>query len=268
MKLYVPNGPETVAAITQIAQEFLVGYFDLIVFFHFLVTVNTDALAIEVYRVGDRGLAAQIQDGEFLRRMNSTDIEQLKERTGAQVYKGELVVQNKLNDEVTTAFPVSEAIGTLKPGAYVLSAHALPKKGENDRQAIQWFIVSDLGLTTYTGDDGVHAFVRSLATAAPVANATMKLIARNNEVLGTATTDQRGYARFDAGLKRGEGGLAPAMLTAETAAGADFSHDSAGWKPIHGEVAVGHPIDVAVFCVRSAARLPSRFRRSRKSCRY
>ena len=35
-------------------------------------------------------------------------------------------------------------------------------------------------------------------------------------MLGTAKTDSRGYARFDAGLKRGEGGLAPAVLVAET----------------------------------------------------
>ena len=35
-------------------------------------------------------------------------------------------------------------------------------------------------------------------------------------MLGTTKTDSRGYARFDAGLKRGEGGLAPAVLVAET----------------------------------------------------
>ena len=34
--VYVPDGPETVAAKTQIAQEFLVGYFDLIVFSHLI----------------------------------------------------------------------------------------------------------------------------------------------------------------------------------------------------------------------------------------
>src|SRR4029079_11636612 len=40
-------------------------------------------------------------------------------------------------------------------------------------------------------------------------------LARNNEVLGTVKTDSRGYARFDAGLQRGEGRLAPAALVAE-----------------------------------------------------
>ena len=76
--------------------------------------------------------------------------------------------------------------------------------------------MSDLGLTAINGDDGLHAFVRSLATANSVVNVQVRMLARNNEVLATAKTDSRGYARFDAGLKRGEGGLAPAVLVAET----------------------------------------------------
>ena len=47
-------------------------------------------------------------------------------------------------------------------------------------------------------------------TTSPSADVNVKLIARNNEVLGTAKTDARGYAKFDAGLARGEGGLQPA----------------------------------------------------------
>ncbi len=185
-----------------------------------IVSVNADTLGVDVYRVGDRGLAQQLQDGDFQRRLNSADIDALKEKTGAKVYSGELSVTRKLNEDVTTAFPVTEAIGTLKPGAYVLAAHVLPKKSDdNNHQAIQWFIVSDLGLTAFSGEDGVHGFVRSLARAGSVGGATVKLVARNNEVLGTAKTDANGYVRFDGGLKRGEGGLAPAMLTAELADG-------------------------------------------------
>ena len=53
----------------------------------------------------------------------------------------------------------------------------------------------------------------------PRPTSTSSSIARNNEVLGTAKTDARGYAKFDAGLARGEGGLQPAMLVAESATG-------------------------------------------------
>ena len=129
-------------------------------------------------------------------------------------------VPQKLNEEITTALPVTDAVGTLKPGVYVMIAKPSQKSREDyNTEATQWFIVSDLGLTAFSGDDGVHAFVRSLAETSPSADVNVKLIARNNEVLGTAKTDARGYAKFDAGLARGEGGLQPALLMAESASG-------------------------------------------------
>jgi hypothetical protein len=42
----------------------------------------------------------------------------------------------------------------------------------------------------------------------------VRLIARNNEVLATKSTDQNGFAHFEVGLTRGEGGHAPAAVVA------------------------------------------------------
>jgi hypothetical protein len=186
-----------------------------------LVTVNTEAVSVEVYRIGDRSLAQTLQSGDFAKQISAYDIAALKERTGARVFAGELAVASRLNEDVTTAFPIAEAIPRLQPGVYVLAAYALPKLEDDGYRsaATQWFIVSDLGLTTINGDDGLHTFVRSLADATPVANASLRLIARNNEVLATARTDSRGYARFEPGMKAGEGGLAPVAVVAETAEG-------------------------------------------------
>jgi alpha-2-macroglobulin len=191
-----------------------------------LVTVNTDKMQLAVYRIGDRSIAQVLQSGEFQRQLSPEEASTLKERTGAQVYSGEMQVASRLNEDVTTAFPVAEAVPQLQPGVYVLVAYVAAKAGGGNggdnaagRRATQWFIVSDLGLTAINGDNGVHGFVRSLATAAPVATAGVRLIARNNEVLATAKTDASGYVRFDPALLRGEGGQAPAVLVAETDAG-------------------------------------------------
>ena len=186
-----------------------------------LVTVNTDTIGVEVYRIGDRSLAQTLQSGDFARQISSYDVNALKERTGARLYAGELKVANRLNEDVTTAFPVAEAVPKLQPGVYVLTASASIKREDEGYRnvATQWFIVSDLGLTAINGDDGMHAFVRSLAAATPVVNANVRLVARNNEILATAKTDSRGYVRFNPGLKAGEGGLAPAVLVAETSEG-------------------------------------------------
>ena len=132
-----------------------------------LVTVNTEQVGVEVYRIGDRNLAQTLQGGDFQRQISSYELDTLKERSGARVYTGQLAVATRLNEDVTTAFPIAEAIPKLQPGVYVLAAYATTKKEDESSRgnpATQWFVVSDLGLTAINGDDGVHAFVRSLAT--------------------------------------------------------------------------------------------------------
>ncbi|MEQ1694967.1 MAG: alpha-2-macroglobulin family protein, partial [Hyphomicrobiaceae bacterium] len=183
-----------------------------------VLTTNTTAVAIEVFRIGDRSLASAMQAGDMNRQVGSYEIEQIREKTGEKVYAGVLEVASKTNEDVTTAFPVGEAIGTLKPGAYLMTVSPKVKTDGEDKHerqlASQWFIVSDLGLTALSGTDGVHGFIRSLADSSAVAGAEVRLIARNNEVLGTAKSDGKGYVRFDAGLSKGEGGMAPALMVA------------------------------------------------------
>src|SRR5258705_11618279 len=88
-----------------------------------------------------------------------------------------------------------------------------PGSDDDGSLATQWFIVSDLGLTAFSGNDGIHVFVNSLASTDAIAKAEVRLVARNNEILATRKTDQTGHVLFEAGLARGEGGLSPAMLT-------------------------------------------------------
>ena len=70
-----------------------------------------------------------------------------------------------------------------------------------------------MGLSAFSGNDGIHVFVNSLASTEAVAKAEVRLVARNNEILATRKTDDAGHVLFEAGLARGEGGLSPALLT-------------------------------------------------------
>jgi uncharacterized protein YfaS (alpha-2-macroglobulin family) len=178
-----------------------------------VLSVNTSAVAISVYRVGDRNLIDTLLGYEFQRNMSSYQAERLASERGSKVWSGELAVESKLNNEVATAFPVDQALGDLKPGVYVMTA--APKELVNndyDQRASQWFIVSDLGLTAYTGHDGLDVFVHSLATAEPRGSVEVRLMARNNEVLATKSTDRNGFVHFEVGLTRGEGGQGPAAI--------------------------------------------------------
>src|SRR6185312_10544247 len=138
----------------------------------------------------------------------------LGDERGVKVWSGELATATTLNEEVTTAFPVDQALGDLQPGVYVMTAAAKgPGSDDDNSLATQWFIVSDLGVTAFSGNDGIHVFINSLASTEAVANAEVRLIARNNEILATRKTDESGHVLFEAGLARGEGGLSPALLT-------------------------------------------------------
>ena len=186
-----------------------------------ITSVNADVADVMIYRVGDRSIAAAVRDGIFQGGLSEYDAEDVAERVGEQVWAGEVdLARGKPNELTTTAIPVAETLGQMEAGAYVVTARM---KGEEtrywDAMATQWFIVTDLGLTTIAGDDGVHAFVRGLSDAQPIAGAAVRLVAVNNEILGEATTDADGRAVFAPGLARGEGGRAPQLLVAETADG-------------------------------------------------
>lgn len=180
-----------------------------------VVTVNMDVADMKLFRVGDRSLAQLLSGYQFLRQLDGYDVSNIGESMGAPVWEGKLEIANQLNAEVTTSFPVDEALPDRKPGVYVLTAQPENDKSDSwSSRATQWFVVSDIGLSTYTGQDGLNVFARSLATARSVAGVELTLLARNNEILGTATTDAEGRATFNPGLTRGEGGMVPAVLMA------------------------------------------------------
>jgi uncharacterized protein YfaS (alpha-2-macroglobulin family) len=181
-----------------------------------VVSVNTDAIAIEIYRIGDRNLLNTVLDSDFQRALSRYELERLADQQGMKVWSGQLAVERMLNTDVTTAFPVDEAVGALKPGVYVMTAapKGIPSDDDYGALATQWFIVSDLGLTSFSGNDGVHVFVHSLASAEPKGQIEVRLLSRANEVLAAKHTDANGHVQFEANLARGEGGAAPALLVA------------------------------------------------------
>jgi uncharacterized protein YfaS (alpha-2-macroglobulin family) len=180
-----------------------------------VLSVNTAALDMSVYRVGDRNLIETMLGYDFQRNLSRSDAERIASERGAQVWTGELAVEQKLNTEVTTAFPVGEALKDLAPGVYVVIAKSKGAVTDDYEQlATQWFIISDLGLTAFSGQDGIDVFVHSLASAQARGYVSVRLIARNNEVLATKNTDRNGFVHFDAGLARGEGGSSPAAIVA------------------------------------------------------
>lgn len=182
-----------------------------------VVSVNTATVAAQIYRIGDRNLINTVLGSDFQRSLSGYELNDLGNEKGVKVWAGDLSVANTLNQDVVTAFPVDQAVGDMQPGVYVMTAAPKgPGSGSSDEYdslATQWFIVSDLGLTAFSGNDGIHVFVNSLASTQAVGNAEIRLVARNNEILATRKSDAAGHVLFEAGLARGQGGLSPALLS-------------------------------------------------------
>jgi uncharacterized protein YfaS (alpha-2-macroglobulin family) len=226
-----------------------------------LISVNAERASLQLFRVGDRGLTRLFGDySQFLSQLDAYSIADIRDNIGAPVWSGVIDISSRLNEDVTTSFPVDEALPERQPGVYVLTAAMDGKPGDDwEARATQWFVVSDLGLSTFAGEDGLSVFVRSLGTAQPVADAQLTLVARNNEILGEATTDASGMARFSAGMTRGTNGLVPATLTARTSTGDYVFLDMtrAGFdlsdRGVTGRPAAG-PLDVYAWTERGIYR--------------
>ena len=182
-----------------------------------IISVNTNTANLKLYRIGDRNIAQLLNNSQFLTQVDTYSAQTIQDTNGELVWQGSIDIGQELNKEVATSFPVDEALPKRKPGVYVLTAVA-PNSGghEWDPQATQWFVVSDIGINTYAGTDGLNVFTRSLASAKPLAGVELQLLAKNNEILGTAKTDADGRATFSAGLMRGTAGMTPAVITAKT----------------------------------------------------
>ncbi|TCL92963.1 hypothetical protein C8J38_103147 [Rhizobium sp. PP-WC-2G-219] len=215
-----------------------------------LVSVNTTSANLKLYRVGDRNIAQLLTNSQFLTQLDGYSADRIRDESGELVWQGTIDLQTDLNKEVVTSFPVDEALPQRKPGVYVLTAvSATGASNEWDNRATQWFVVSDIGLSTFAGTDGLSVFTRSLSSAQPLSGVALELVAKNNEVLGTATTDADGRAVFAAGLLRGGDATLPAVIAARagtddyvfldmTRAGFDLSDRGVTGRPAPGAVDV------------------------------
>jgi uncharacterized protein YfaS (alpha-2-macroglobulin family) len=199
-----------------------------------VTTVNVNTVRLKVLRVPDR-IMARLAPEEFdEKRMRPWRVQEVLQDTGALVWEGSMPVKGGPNETVTTAFPIRDAVKPWKPGAYLVVAWNAADgnfDGSDNQEfnyryetASQWVVDSDTGLTVLTGSDGLHVFARSLASAKPLANTTLTLIAKNNEELGKLVTDAQGYAMFAPGLMRGTGGNTPVAVMAYGANNSDFNY--------------------------------------------
>lgn len=171
-----------------------------------LRSINLDRAKLQVLRINDRSLVEKIYFGRIGQQLSDHEVGEILDRSGQEVWRGEMAISNSRNQAVVTPFPIDAVLGRLEAGVYIAVASTEDiKPGGWDHKATQWFVVSDLGLNTIMGDDSLVVFARSVATAAPAEGVELRLLARNNTELGKAQTGPDGLARFDLAALRAAG---------------------------------------------------------------
>ncbi|WP_299845396.1 alpha-2-macroglobulin family protein [uncultured Roseovarius sp.] len=177
-------------------------------------TVNLDSVELLLRRVSDRNLLRAIQDDYFGRPLSEYQDQAFSNDVAEEVWTGVGEVQNALNQTMTTRLPLGDVLVDQPPGIYALSARVKGRELYDDPGATQWFVLTDLGLTTLKGNDGLHVFVRGLSDAKVREGIDLTLLSRANRELATLKTDADGHALFPPGLTRGTSGAAPALILA------------------------------------------------------
>lgn len=220
-------------------------------------TVNADRLELALMRVSDRNLVTSIRQGNFASAMSQWEGEQFQDLLAEPVWQGVAEIEGTLNRATTSRLPLEEA-GTLDPGVYVLRASVPGADPWEIAPATQWFMVSDLGITTLSGSDGLHVVVQRLSDGQPAAGQRVALLARSNRVLGEAVSDDQGHVRFAGALTQGSGASAPVMVMVEggedmAVLSLDEPEFDLSDRGVEGRAAPG-PVDLFIATDRGAYR--------------
>jgi uncharacterized protein YfaS (alpha-2-macroglobulin family) len=189
-------------------------------------SMNVDKVALYLYRINTRNLMQNIHQYGLFRSIGSYSFENIEERDGYLLWRKEFTLnRTPKNQEALTAIGLDHLLETRQSGVYILYAKIINDQGEEEENydtKMQWFMLSDIGLYSLQGDEGMHLFTRHLSNAKPYQGIKVELIAKNNEILATAVSDQEGKLFFKDSLLQGKKGLTPKALYAYSSDG-DFS---------------------------------------------
>ena len=214
--------------------------------------INIDSAKVALYRIPDRNI---------VNNLNSLMKNSYHRHVAEELFSTKIDFNGKAtpNQTITKNLDVTKSIPELKPGIYVLQITqegALQYQGTENNQ---WFIVTDIGLTTFKSDQTLVVQTRAFSSAKPLKNIQLELVSADNDILGTATTDSNGFAEFPKELLNGKAGKRPVAIFAKNeqlgfsflslkSAGFDFSDRGAKGRKVQNNY------DAMIFCERGIYR--------------
>ncbi|MGE4349521.1 MAG: alpha-2-macroglobulin [Candidatus Berkiella sp.] len=179
-----------------------------------LVAVNVSEVKLKIIHIPERNIQS-IQTNWFANQLSRWDADNIAEEEGEIVWQGTYRFDSETDKTAISGLPIDKMMGKkLQAGVYLVEARTTEDSYDPDEFASQALVISDIGLSTYHGPDGLHVFARSLSNAKTLPDVSIRLISRNNRELHKMTTDKEGHAVFTAEILNGKGGNRPAFLTA------------------------------------------------------
>ena len=131
--------------------------------------------------------------------ISNWDLDRLHSLT-TSVYQGRFITDDKPNRRHVTFLPVENIQELRQPGIYV-AVMSEPGRFRYEYQ-VTYFYISDMGLHVRRYTDRTEAYVVSLKTGQPVAEAQVEVVDGSGKVLARATSDQDGHVRIEGDLSR------------------------------------------------------------------
>lgn len=180
-----------------------------------LDSVNLSAVTLSLVKISERNLLHVMQTyppgGGGIDSYGAQDLAQ---NQGKIVWSGKADVAHFARNALThTVLPLPAALKD--SGLYVLIAtpgDGTPFAEGSAPSAVQLILRTDLAPTLWHGTDGDTVQIRSYQSGQPVPGVTADLIAQDNAILATETSDHDGVIHFAAPLLAGNGGQAPSAL--------------------------------------------------------
>ena len=174
-------------------------------------SVNISKLRVRIVRVAERSLLGFLSNHPLL-DPGAYD-RQLHGSSAPIIFTGTATVPGFARNRLLhTVLPLAATMR--KPGLYAVSI--APDDGTPNEygrlDVVQLVLRTDIAVSTWRGADGLTVQLRHYTDAMPVPGARVALIASNNALLATSTTNTEGLAHFAHPLLAGPGGNAPTAL--------------------------------------------------------
>ncbi|MEM7729161.1 MAG: alpha-2-macroglobulin [Pseudomonadota bacterium] len=221
--------------------------------------MNVDAVELTLYRVNHRALFDQSPETGETTLEGDWSWNGAAWQTRVEVHKERVDTAGDVNEVIETGIALEGIIAAHGPGAYIAELSRVSRQADRAANAWRWLFVTDMALAAYRTDQALDVTVRSIDTAETQPDVRLTLIARNNEVLAEARSDESGRAQFPGPALRGTGNLAPKMVMAysdeDDFAALDLSRSPVDLTAydVTGRIPPG-PVDAFVYTERGVYR--------------